>query len=162
MTWALVLGVDPGPTPGVVVLHLRDGRIYDVELAQVSADLLPKLLRVLIEPRLSYGPVLIGVERFVAGHRSSRSSTAGAGRITRDMVGVVEQLGSELGATVVQRTASQVKGWATDERLARAGIEVPRGMTHARDALRHALVAACHAEHLPDPLSSRYKKPNLH
>lgn len=161
MSWALVVGVDPGPVPGVVALGTRDGHLYDVELAQVSADLLPKLLRVLIEPRLPHGPVLIGVERFVAGHRAARSSSAGAGRTTRDMVGVVTQLGAELGAVVVQRPAVTVKAWATDERLTRAGIEIPSGMRHAKDAARHALFAACHAGHLPDPLSSTYKKPRL-
>jgi hypothetical protein len=161
VTWALVLGVDPGPTPGIVALHLRDGRIYDVDVAQVNADLAAKVVQMIVEPRLPYGPVLIGVERFVVSRRSGRSSSAGAGRTTRDMVGVIEQLGSDLGALVVQRPAVTVKAWAVDDRLKAAGIEVPRGMTHARDAARHGLFAACHAEHLPDPLSRTYKKPRL-
>jgi hypothetical protein len=49
-----------------------------------------------------------------------------------------------------------VKPWATDTRLAAAGLMEPTtGMRHARDAARHALFAAVKTYGLPDPLSAR-------
>lgn len=177
MSAVIVIGVDPGPIPGTVGLLIEDDgngpRITDAQLAQTTAGIVgltvggivmrwkghPDVTVTLIPDDLREAPVLIGVEKFVVGHRATRSSSAGAGAVTRDMVGVIERCGIELGAVVVQRTAKVVKDWATDERLARAGLEVPSGMRHAKDAARHALYAAVHAEHLPDPLSSRYKKP---
>lgn len=173
MSAVIVIGVDPGPTPGTVGLLIEDDgkgpRITDVQLAQTSAGIVGLTVggivmrwrahRNMEQPTID--SVLIGVERFVSGHRAARSSSAGAGRITRDMVGVIERCGVELGAVVVQRTANQVKSWATDERLKASGIEIPKGMTHTKDGARHALYAAVHAGHLPDPLSSTYKKPKL-
>lgn len=175
MTAVIVVGVDPGPVPGTVGLLIEDDRITDLQLAQTSAGIVgltvggivmrwkghPDIVVTLIGDSLREAPVLIGVERYVVGHRSSRSSSAGSGAITRDMVGVIERCGVELGAVVVQRNASQVKDWATDERLKASGIEIPSGMRHTKDAARHALFAACHAGRLPDPLSPRYKKPRL-
>lgn len=168
MSAAIVVGVNPGPTPGIVGLLIEEGRITDVQLAQTSAGIVGLTVGGIVmrwkgHPEITDArdaSVLIGVERYVVGHRSSRSSTAGASAITRDMVGVIERCGVELGAVVVQRNASQVKAWATDERLERAGIEIPKGMRHAKDATRHALYAACHAGLLPDPMSKTYKKPN--
>lgn len=173
----IVCGVDPGPIPGIVGLLIEtspsdpgDGpRITDVQLAQTTAGIVGLTLGGIVmrwsqHPHAPYARdagVLVAVERFVVGKRAGRSSSAGAGAVTRDIVGVIERCGEDLGAVVVQRTASQAKGWATDERLERAGIEIPSGMRHARDAARHCLLAACHAGHLPDPLSSTYKKPRL-
>jgi hypothetical protein len=49
-----------------------------------------------------------------------------------------------------------VKPWATDERLAAAGLLDPtKGMRHARDAARHALFCAVRDFGLPDPLSAK-------
>lgn len=173
MSAVIVVGVDPGPIPGTVGLliegHEGQPRITDLQLAQTTSGIVGLTLGGIVErwrrhPAINLArdaPVLIQVERYVVGNRSGRSSTSGAGAITRDMVGVVEAAGVELGAVVVQRNASQVKAWATDERLERAGIDIPKGMRHARDGARHALYAAVHAEHLPDPLSSRYRRPKL-
>lgn len=151
--WALVIGVDPGPVPGLTALLIRNGKVCDVEIVQMTADFMPKALKALVVPRAPHGPVLIGVERFVVGPRASRSSTPKAGAITRDMVGEVTAVGQELGATVVQATASQALTWSSDERLEKAGIVVPKGMAHARAAARHALYTAVKHGHLPDPLS---------
>lgn len=170
---AIVVGVDPGPIPGIVGLLIEDPgtgpRITDVQLAQVTPGLIGLTLGGMVmrwrgHPSVEAARdavVLIGVERFVTGYRATRSSTAGAGATTRDMVGVVLRCGEELGATVIQRNAHQAKTYATEERLERAGLAFPSGMRHAKDAGRHALLAACSAELLPDPLSSTYKKPRL-
>lgn len=169
MSAVICLGVDPGPTPGVVGLLIEEGVVTDVQLAQTSAGIVGLTVGGIVmrwatqlNDRDRVLPVvLIGVERYVVGPRSSRSSTPSAGRITRDMVGVIERCGEELGAAVVQRSASQVKAWATDDRLHRAGIKIPKGMRHTVDGARHCLFAAVHAGHLPDPMSKTYRKPDL-
>lgn len=172
MSGQIILAVDPGPIPGVVGLLIEEdidgvNRVTDVQLAQVTPGLIGLTLGGIVmrwkgHPTVTdarEAAVLIAVERYVVSRRSGRSSSAAAGATTRDMVGVIERFGEELGAPVVQRPAVLVKGWATDERLARAGLETPSGMRHAKDAMRHALYAACHAEFLPDPMSRVYKKP---
>lgn len=180
MSTHIVIGVDPGPIPGIVGLliepvpgTLLTNRITDLQLAQTSAGIVgltiggivmrwkgaPNVGVTLIPDELREAAVLVAVEKFVVGQRSGRSSSAGAGAITRDMVGVVDRFGEEMGAVVVKRPAVLVKGWATDARLYKAGIEMPTGMRHAKDAARIALFSACHAGYLPDPLSKAYRKP---
>jgi hypothetical protein len=158
-----VIGIDPGPIPGLVMLDLNDnhqgpGRwLGDVQVLQCSAGLLVELLRELLTAHRD--PVLLQVERYVVGRRSARSSSAAAGATTRDMVGAICSTALGTDARVLQRSAAAVKPWATDERLERAGLlEACKGMRHARDAARHALFAACQDGHLPDPLSKEFRR----
>lgn len=145
-----VIGVDPGPTPGVVLLSLTGAaagvRIIGREVVQCSAGALSAVLEA-----LGAADALVAVERYVVGARSGRSATAGAGETTRDQVGAL------IGAyPVVLRNAGQVKPWATDARLEAAGLlDLCKGMRHTRDAARHALFTACKDAGLPDPLSTR-------
>lgn len=150
MIGQLIVGVDPGPTPGVVRLRIFEGKVTNVSLAQVSAELIIPTLDTMDNHIDDY---LIAVERFVVGRRAGRSSTPKAGAITRDMVGTIIGYGKARGTTVVQASASQALTWSTDERLKKAGIVVPKGMVHARSAARHALYTAVKHGHLPDPLS---------
>jgi hypothetical protein len=60
---------------------------------------------------------------------------------------------------VCLRTAAVAKAWATDIRLGRTGLlDETKGMTHARDAARHALYTACKEGNIPDPLSRKAKR----
>jgi hypothetical protein len=98
----------------------------------------------------------VAVERFVVGRRAARSSTPGAGAITRGMVGVIEAWATDYRCKVNARAAADVKPWAVDKRLHAAGLlDLTAGMRHARDAARHALFCAVKDFGLPDPLSSR-------
>lgn len=150
----LVIGVDPGPVPGIVGLRIFEGAIDNVDCVQVTHDLIAPVLDMLAHTT-PHDQLLIGVERFVVGRRAGRSSTPKAGEITRDMVGLVLAYGPRIGATVVQASASQALPWSTDERLKKAGIEVPKGMVHAKAAARHALYTAVKHGHLPDPMSRK-------
>lgn len=148
----LVLGVDSGPVPGVA-LRRPDG---SVEVLQVSPGTLPLIVRALVAdaPRAPYGGpyAVLAVERFVVGRRATRSSTPAAGALTRNQVGALEALAAELGIPCFLRSASEVKPWATDARLAAAGVTA-KGMTHGRDAARHALFCSVHDAGYADPLS---------
>ena len=163
MTAVRVIGVDPGPTPGIVLLRFNDGPFGVCHVVQCTHLIAPEIFRTLlgIDP---VTPTIVGVERFVM--RGKYAGTQ-AGGVTRDLVGAIDQVCrermQEMGGDSVrlhQRNASQVKAWATDARLDAAGLlDATKGMTHARDAARHALFAAVHDGSIPDPLSKKAKGP---
>lgn len=214
MTHLRVVGVDPGPIPGVVALSAGPGplraSVFQCDAGSVlwlvrrallvhpdegssgltgfaaggwirpqehhshrdPCDHVPACLTVADVARwydvplsvLGHVPapprIVLAVERFVVGPRSSRLSTPQAAASTRDMVGKVLALGAELsGVTVVQRSAAEVMPWASDKRLSAIGLlSVTKGMPHARAASRHALFAAVRDGGMPDPLSTRARK----
>lgn len=151
-----VIGVDPGPIPGVVVI--RPGPPIDTAIFQCDAASVLWLVVALVNVADDNDQnVILAVEKFVVGMRSARSSTPGAGQLTRDMVGKLAALQSYFptGVQVVQRSASEVFPWASDARLSRVGLyAATKGMQHARSAARHALYAAVRDAGMPDPLST--------
>lgn len=164
MTASHYVGIDPGPTPGIVMLTPRGFRTrLDIDVLQCTERVAPTVLWMLLDQCRSYqgsAPAVVALERFVVGRRSARSSSAKAGATTRDLVGKLErEAGDQPNVTVVLRNASQVKAWATDVRLEAAGLlDACRGMRHARDAARHALFAAVHDGGIPDPLSKEWNR----
>lgn len=166
MTDLRVIGIDPGPVPGIVVLHIQNGRITRqwTHAVQCSWPVCEHILSVFLRDGHKVWPrTLVQVERFVVGRRSGRSSSAGAGAVTRDLVGIIQAVIEDQPKTghpeLRQRSAAAVKPWATDARLEAAGLlEATKGMRHARDAARHAIFAACHDGGLPDPLSKGFRR----
>jgi hypothetical protein len=152
---ALVVGIDPGPIPGVVALCVGGGCPVSPSIFQCDAGSVGWLVRETLSSRLPWDRRILAIERFVVGPRAARSSTPAAGRLTRDMVGELIALGLELpGVQVIQRSASEVMTWATDVRLDRAGLlAATKGMTHARAAAKQAIYAAVADCGAPDPLS---------
>jgi hypothetical protein len=101
--------------------------------------------------RPGYELVLV-VEQFVVSTRAARSGTAEAGRITRAMIAELTDVPGNV--TVLTQTAGQVKPWATDRKLAAAGLLTPTSkLPHARDAARHALFASVRRGTTRDPMS---------
>lgn len=149
-----VIGIDPGPTPGIVVVEFYKGRINDLQVIQCTAGALYDVLHG-IDASLAD---VVAVERFVARGRANAAQT-----ITRDQVA---NLSMHHRDRIVQRSASEVKPWATDRRLQAAVLTrddtnlflLTAGMRHARDAARHALFAAVKDGGLPDPLSKEFKR----
>lgn len=147
-----VVGIDPGPVPGIVDLRIVDGRIVEAEAVQCTHGAAELVIAALLSPGWS-ATTIIAVERYVVGARSGKLSNAQDSAITRDLVGAIRSRWP----FVQLRSASQVKPWATEDRLAKARLLEPtKGMRHARDAGRHALFAAVHDGGLPDPLSRRW------
>lgn len=149
----LVLGVDPGRTTGICLFAPAE---RTAELAQLSPGLVPVLLDGLI------GEVaMVAVEEYVIGPRSARSSDAGAGAVTRELIGALRAWAGAHDVPCRVRSAAYVKPWATDARLTAAGITAPRGtgMRHALDGGRHALFAARSDLGFPDPLSRSTSSP---
>lgn len=151
-----VVGVDPGPTPGVAVRSVVAG-LAEVQSAVFQCD--RESVHWLVAKLLGAAPVgarrVLAVERYVVGMRSANLRGAAASGVTRDMVGALTALGRDLpGVLVVQRSAGEVMPWASDRRLTAANLlAVTKGMPHARAASRHALFAAVHDARLPDPLA---------
>ena len=166
-----ILGIDPGPIPGIVRIQMDINRpgynlvangafLRDVQAMQISPGLIEPVLDLLTQPsesdRREYRPV-IALEQFVVGRRSALSATPAAGALTRGMVGVVEAWAARNRVECIGRVAAEVKPWATDKRLQAAGLLEPltTGMRHARDAARHALFCAVKDYGLPDPLGRK-------
>ena len=152
------LGIDPGPVPGFVELRYLDRRIVDVHVVQCTANAaLPVFTTLLAECSAAAWDTVVQIEQFVISRRATRSATASAGAMTRDLIAQLEHEAHQLGATPVLRSAVQVKPWASDERLDVVGLlEATKGMRHAKDAARHALFAAVREAHQPDPLSKEF------
>ncbi|HEY2086412.1 MAG TPA: hypothetical protein VGH54_10370 [Mycobacterium sp.] len=151
MTSTLVIGIDPGPTTGIVALLFSDvDAMSDPVILQCDHYSTMFFADVIAHGFMQPTKTIVAVEQFVVGPRSGRSGSAEAGRITRNLIGA---LSAEFGDDVVLRAAGQVKPWATDRKLAAAGLLDPTaGMGHARDAARHALYAAVQSG-FRDPMS---------
>lgn len=156
----MVIGVDPGPTPGVCRLIYRDGVLTEFRIFQTNHEGCFELVNWLMPYVVDFDPDpcarrVLAVERFVVGRASLVSSGGDAGQITRDMIGALSGLAAR-GVEVVTRSAAEVKPWAIDERLKKAGLlSRVLGMPHARDAVRHALYSAVADLGVRDPLSNK-------
>lgn len=152
MTDLVACGADPGPSTGLAVAGWKDGRLAFAHAAQCDAGLAPDLLHLLLA---RFSPRLGGIEAFVSGAHSGRRE----GTVTRLLVAELSRIATRDEVTLHERAAGHVKPWATDERLRAAGLlALTPGSTHARDACRHLLFAACHDGGLPDPLSRRARQ----
>lgn len=156
----VVIGVDPGPSTGIVELICDSGQFEIGSVVQCNANAVLSIVDMLAfgsnrSPLRDPSRVLVAVEHFVVGYRAGRSSTAVAGQTTRELIADLQALG-RASVRVVLRSASEVKPWGTDHRLMQAGLwDATKGMQHARDGARHALFAAVHDCGVPDPLSRR-------
>lgn len=159
----IAIGMDPGPKPGLVKLTYSDGLLVDIAVVQCTANVALDVLQMWLTGVPDLAEVYFGVERYV-DRASGRSSKAG--QRTRDLVGSALTLvqtnlsapGAPKGGNV-QNNAGRVKSWATDGRLLAAGLLEPtKGMTHSRDAARHALFTAVHEGKVPDPYSKRGRR----
>lgn len=164
----LVIGVDPGPQPGIVALRWSGALLLNAEAIQCSAGIAPSIVTwLLMEDSHPDLRAVVQTERFVVGRASGRAGRAGA--VTRDLVGAIERevafhshSVSGHDAVTVQENAARVKAWATDIRLAQLGLlELTKGMTHARDGARHTLFASVQHGGVPDPLS-KAAQPGVH
>lgn len=152
----LIIGVDPGPTPGIVsrTFSQDQGRwLDDLAVFQCNADAAGFLVDALLCHKSIYDRALVACEEFVVRGRSGRSSTPEAGKATRDLIGRLQQVASANDAPLILRRASDVKPFCSDDRLRAAGLYDPtNGMRHARDAARHLLFAGMRDAGAPDPL----------
>lgn len=147
----VILGVDPGGTTGVALVVFEHGRYrlwHHAGVAGPATEVAAEIRALYVDDADS-----IAAERFVVSRRAGRSRTAGAGEKARNILGAL----LTSGATVHLETAAAAKRWATDRRLAAAGLAPTAGLPHSRDACRHALYALVKHYGCPDPLSATYR-----
>lgn len=154
-----VIGVDPGKTTGICGFDLggyfRDNPPWPVHYP-ISLQCTPESVEVMLEAlRLNtIDRPVIALEKFVLGPRSARLRKSTDGRATLEVIESAKWWAENAGCPVRERSAAQVKPWASDKRLEAAGLLEPTaGFPHARDAARHAMFIAVDTWRLPDPLS---------
>lgn len=154
---AFALGIDPGPTTGIVLLYLNMARLSDgAEFFQCGSRsagwLLGELLASLKSRGADGSQIRCGMEPFVPGR--GPGARMKAGQATRGQVEELAGICAEYGVPVQARNAGMVKPWATDRRLEECGLlALTPGSTHARDGARQALYCAHWDCGYPDPLS---------
>lgn len=139
-TSARIIGIDPGPKPGLVVLHVCDEHVVRVTKLDGPALDFRGLGEQLADA------ALVALERFIIGRGITRRTKAGS----LETLAYIEQVRAWVhaaGVRLVEYPAGTVKPWATDDRLRAFGCYVPGD--HDRDAARHALYAAVRAGYLP-------------
>lgn len=161
----VVIGMDPGPKPGLVKLTYSAAVLIDVAAVQCTANCALDILQLWLTGVPTRAEVYFGVERYV-DRKVGRSGVAG--QRTRDLVGsaltLVQTSLSAPGAPkggVSQNNAARVKAWATDGRLLACTtnlLEATKGMKDARDAARHALFVAVADGKCPDPYSRKARR----
>lgn len=126
----LVVGVDPGPTPGVVTLLCQAGRVVQVTTYTTPYDALREAA--------SYPDPWVAVERFIVGRGTARK-TRGASMDTiaqaQDVAAAVRAAGYPLQFL----PAGAVKPIIPDARLRAYGVWQYLTGPHQRDAARHAV-----------------------
>lgn len=130
-----VLGIDPGPLPGIVGLSIAGSMVVEVD--RWAPDLLDGAIA---------RAELVALERFIIDRATVRRTKAGSTK-TIAQVEEVRKLVHAAGVRLVEYPAGTVKPWATDERLRAFGCYVTGD--HYRDAARHALFAAVRSGLLP-------------
>jgi hypothetical protein len=150
----ITIGVDPGPHPGICVL----GEQTPILLQTEPESLLP-FVGLMIEMFEEEGPIHLAIEQWAIGPISRAAQKWG--KITRQQIGELAAFESHLpGRRVLVhlRTASDVFPWASDARLAKAGLlSRTAGLEHARSAARHALFSLVRDTGAPDPLSRAHR-----
>lgn len=156
----VLVGVDPGPTTGIIAMRWAPDVRYKPNVLHVDSDTVLLILRAmtsrLYRPEMD-APALIAIEDFVDGNRHDRSAAAKA---TRDVIRAIEDTVPELLTRVVAYQPAQHKTWESGARghhprLKAAGLWEPtEGWRHARSAASVALYAAVRSGYRPDPLGA--------
>ena len=134
-----VVGIDPGPEPGVVVLWCSVGSVARVDTYTDPWVALQAVRAATASPEPHNCP-WVAVERFIVGRGTIRKTRAAS----METIAQAEQLRAEarrLTPHVQFLPAAAVKPVVTDAKLAAYGIAgLPS--RHHRDAARHALFMA--------------------
>lgn len=146
------VGVDPGPSTGIVVLVFDDVGV-EWYVFQCNSDAAIYLLGFLCQ---KYAPRCVSYEAFVpsnrAGNKGKDADTTRriAGQVETTAMGFSHRIPKTF---IVARKAADVKPWATDKRLEKLKFPMGAKFKDARDAARHALYAAVRDGKERDPLA---------
>lgn len=154
-----VIGVDPGPTTGISFIDYVDDKIEGSMQLQVDGKSACVVLEAVLARYYSDSDIIVmrwaQVEAFKTGQ--SAGTKGEPAEVTRQLVFEAMEKLQLWGYPVKMRKKADIykkdgTGWATDKRLAAAGLLRPPENRHANDGTRHALFAAVHDLYKPDPL----------
>lgn len=152
-----VIGVDPGGIVGISCLDYIGPDLAGFLPLQTNAASAIAVLEGILRSFYSDPEVIImriaQIEPFITGR--SAGTRGEPAEVTRQLVFQLTETLQLYGYKVLTRKAADIKPWATNKRLERAGIlcTPTSDMPHANDASRHALYAAVHDIYRKDPLA---------
>ena len=130
----LIIGVDPGPTPGVVGVLCRSGQIDTVATFATPQEAISYAEGLGVRP-------WVAVERFIVGRGTARKTRAGSME-TITQAETVREAVKARGWPLQFLPAGSVKPIVTDARLKSYGLWPYLQDRHQRDAARHAVYMA--------------------
>ena len=132
---ARILGIDPGPEPGLIMLNIRNNLLFE---AWVPPSLEDGLM----------AAEIVAYEKFLISNATIRRTRLGS-TVTIGMVETIRNWVEDHNDILSSNfPAGTVKPWATDARLKSWGLyKLPT--RHHRDAARHALYCAVQRHFLP-------------
>jgi hypothetical protein len=165
MTRLAVIGVDPGPCSGIVLLNWKEHTTPGwppgwVDSYQCDAVNAPGMLTWVLRKALENECQLRGaIEEFREGVRSTRTKNPQDAGLTRALVPTLRMTADVFGLKLRVRPAAVVKPWATDRRMDASGVwkAVPVKMIDSRSAAQQAVYESVHGGKLTDPLSRKAK-----
>jgi hypothetical protein len=156
-----VLGGDPGNTAGFLLAGWRPGerKAAFARAFQCDGDSAALLLAWICDSEAALTPGITAVQIEAWDSRPLPGGLHGASpSAIQAQISDLEAVLAGRGVPCVIRPVADVKTWAGDERLKRAGLldtVSPAPMRHAKSAAWHCLYCAVHDCGLPDPLSRR-------
>ena len=145
------MGVDGGPSTGAALLVIEPDGTRKWMVFQCDGNSAFWLIQDLYS---QFCPRVVGIEAFVESNKRNSAEDAELTRkITEHAYMLVAGIKRRPVAVPRKRRATDVKPWATDKRLEKAGFPLGRKFLDARDAGRHALYAAVYDGKERDPLA---------
>jgi len=146
------MGVDPGPSTGIVLLFIHDDGHWEWMVFQVDYNAVFWLIQ---ELYARFCPRVVVIEKFITTNRAG--TTGKDADKTRRITEHAYQLACAINrvpATAVRlNKAADVKPWASDHRLKKTAFPMGEKFKDARDAARHAMYGACYYGKERDPLA---------
>ena len=130
-----LLAIDPGHTTGIAYKDFS----YDQKPTTYMPVGFSACTRMISDLMLGF-PDLVIVERFTINLATTKKSRGGSNEAI-ELIGVTRYFCEFYGSEMAQQSPADAKNFCSDEKLKRLGWYVP-GPDHARDALRHLVLAA--------------------
>lgn len=146
------MGVDPGPSTGVVLLFVHDDGQWEWLVFQVNYDAAFWLIQ---ELYTRFVPRVVVIEKFIA---TNKAGTTGADadrtrRIAEHAYQLVPTIKRIPAAKGYYAMAANHKPWASDHRLKKTKFPMGDKFKDAKDGARLAMYGACYYGKERDPLS---------
>ena len=130
-----IVGIDPGPEPGVVVLWCSDGAVVH---ADTHADPWVTLRNLQWNSGMPELLVWVAIEQTIVGRGTARKTRAGSMETITQAEALRDAVRAH-GLPLQFLPADRVKPIVTDARLRRFGVWGMLSTHHQRDAARHAV-----------------------